>query len=102
MVQRCLASANNLDLIPIHVHSTFDMKGNHMTKSAEIIASEIQTLSDLEKLQIVDAILSDLDKSDPEIDRAWINESKKRWALYNSGKAETVSYMRVMEKYRNS
>lgn len=72
-----------------------------MTKLAEKIASEINALSDIEKLQIVDAILTDLDKTDPEIDRIWAEESRKRWAAYKSGTIEVVPYDKVMEKYRN-
>jgi len=72
-----------------------------MTKLAEKIASEINALSDIEKLKIVDAILTDLDKTDPEIDRIWAEESRKRWAAYKSGTIEVVSYDKVMEKYRN-
>ncbi len=72
-----------------------------MTKLSEKITSEINALSDIEKLQIVDAILTDLDKSDPEIDQIWAEESQKRWAAYKSGSIKTVSYDQVMEKHRN-
>jgi hypothetical protein len=40
-----------------------------------------------------------LDKPDPEIDRIWAVESRKRWLAYKAGKLETVSYNQVMEKY---
>jgi len=39
---------------------------------------------DLEKLRLVDAILSDLEKPDPEIDGIWAEEAKKRWAAYKA------------------
>jgi len=47
----------------------------------------------------VDAILSDLDKPDPEIDRVWAEEARKRWAAYKAGKVPTVSYESVMAKH---
>jgi hypothetical protein len=40
-----------------------------------------------------------LDKPDPEIDRIWAEEAKKRWKAYKAGKVATVSYEQVMKKY---
>jgi len=48
----------------------------------------------------VNAILTDLDKPDPEIDRVWAKEARKRWAAYKAGKIPTVSYESVMAKHR--
>jgi putative addiction module component (TIGR02574 family) len=73
-----------------------------MTKTAEKIAEEIHSLTDVEKLQLVDAILTDLDKPGPEIDRIWAEEARKRWAAYKEGRIPTVSYQEVMDKHRNS
>jgi putative addiction module component (TIGR02574 family) len=41
-----------------------------------------------------------LDKPDPEIDRVWADEARKRWAAYKAGRISTVSYEEVMSKYR--
>ncbi len=71
-----------------------------MTKTVKKLATEIHTLPDVEKLQLVDAILTDLDKPDPAIDRVWAQEARKRWAAYKAGKIETVSYETVMGKHR--
>ncbi len=71
-----------------------------MTKAAEKIASDISTLSDVEKLHLVDFILKDLDRPDPEIDRIWADEARKRWNAYKSGKIQSVSYQDVMSKYK--
>ena len=71
-----------------------------MTKTAEKLASEIQSLPDVEKLRLVDAILTDLDKPDLEMDRIWANEARKRWAAYKAGRISTVSYQEVMDKHR--
>lgn len=40
-----------------------------MAKSLDKLAKEIHELPDVEKLRLVDEILTDLDKPDPEIDR---------------------------------
>jgi putative addiction module component (TIGR02574 family) len=76
--------------------------GTDMPKTADQLASEVHSLSDVEKLRLVDTILADLDKPDPEIDRIWAEESRKRWAAYRAGRIPTVSYQKVMEKHRSS
>lgn len=42
-----------------------------MAKNVDEITEAIRELPDTEKLRLVDTILSDLDKPDPEIDRVW-------------------------------
>jgi putative addiction module component (TIGR02574 family) len=73
-----------------------------MAKSVEKLAEEIRDLPDVEKLRLLDAILSDLDKPDPEIDGVWAAEARKRWAAYIAGKVPTVTYKSVMAKHRRS
>jgi putative addiction module component (TIGR02574 family) len=71
-----------------------------MAKNVDEITEEIRKLTDVEKLRLVDTILSDLDKPDPEIDRVWAEEARARWAAYKAGKVPTVSYESVMAKHR--
>ena len=73
-----------------------------MAKTVDKLKEEIHSLPDIEKLQLVDVILADLDKPDPEIDRVWAEEARKRWAVYKAGRAPTVSYESVMAKHRRS
>jgi putative addiction module component (TIGR02574 family) len=73
-----------------------------MTTKTEKLSAEIQTLSDMEKLRLVDEILSDLDRPDPEIDRIWAEEARQRWTAYKAGHIPSVSYQEVMDKYRDS
>lgn len=72
-----------------------------MPTTADRLEQEIKSLGEVEKLRIVDAILTDLDKPDPEIDRIWAEEARKRWDAYKAGKLKTVSYEEVMSKYRD-
>lgn len=51
-------------------------------------------------MRVVDAILKELHKPDPEIERVWAEEAKKRWAAYKEGRIETVSYEDAMTNYR--
>ena len=71
-----------------------------MSMTADRLASEIRDLPDAEKLRLVHAILTDLDKPDPEIDRIWAEEARKRWAAYKAGEIPTVAYADVMAKHR--
>jgi putative addiction module component (TIGR02574 family) len=68
-----------------------------MAKNVDDITEEIRKLSDADKLRLLETIVSDLD---PEIDRVWADEARKRWSAYNAGKVPTVSYESVMAKYR--
>ena len=70
-----------------------------MAKKMEKLAEEIHELPDIEKLRLVDVILKDLDKPDPEIDRVWAAEARKRWSAYKAGRVATVSYKSVMAKH---
>lgn len=72
-----------------------------MTKAASKLAAEIHGLPDADKLQLVDAILAELDKPDPEIDRVWAEEARKRWSSYKAGRSRAVSYASVMARYRS-
>jgi putative addiction module component (TIGR02574 family) len=65
------------------------------------LKENIESLSDIEKLELVDSILMTLDRPDPKIDRIWAEEARKRWKAYKSGKMETVPYDQVMSKYKN-
>jgi putative addiction module component (TIGR02574 family) len=74
-------------------------RDEHMSITADKLASEVQALPDIEKLRLVYAILADLDRPDPELDRIWAAEARKRWAAYKEGKIPTVSYAELMAKY---
>ncbi len=63
------------------------------------LAAKIKSLPDNEKIEPVDSILIQLDKPDPEIDRVWADEARKRWQAYKMGKVETVPYEQVMAKH---
>ena len=67
----------------------------------KVLKAKIRSLSDTEKLELVDSILIQLDRPDPEIDRIWAEEARNRWQAYKAGKLESVPYDKVMGKYRN-
>ena len=63
---------------------------------------KIHGMADVEKLRLVDAILSELDRPDPELDRVWAAEARKRWSAYRAGQLDTISYREVMARHRKS
>jgi len=64
------------------------------------IAVKIKSLPDIEKIELVDSILLQLDKPDPEIDKIWADEARQRWQAHKRGKIATVPYDQVMDKHR--
>lgn len=71
-----------------------------MSTSTDELVSEIRALPDAEKLRLVDAILHDLHKPDPEMERVWAEEAKRRWDAYKAGRIPTVSYEDLMAKHK--
>jgi len=57
-------------------------------------------LPDLDKLAVVDRILTDLDQPDPVVDKVWGEEARKRWEAYRQGRVQAIPYAKVMAKYR--
>jgi len=70
-----------------------------MATQADKLVSEIRALPDEEKLRVLDAILTELDRPDDEIDRVWAIEARKRWSSYKAGQLQTVTYEELMGKY---
>lgn len=70
-----------------------------MLNSQELY-QQINQLPPLEKLQLAEQLLADLDVPNPEIDAIWREEAQKRWQAYKAGELKTVSYETVMQKYK--
>ena len=70
-----------------------------MSAATDELLAKIKQLSDEEQLRLVDAVLTNLGASEPQITRVWIDEARKRWSAYKTGKIPTVSYEDVMAKY---
>ena len=64
------------------------------------LLKEALTLNSSEKAQLVDKLLSILDKSDKEIDRLWAEEAEDRIDAYDQGKIKKITLEKVLEKYR--
>ena len=71
-----------------------------MGTAAQKVRKQVRSLPDSDKLQLVDVLLTELDKPDPEIDRVWAAESQRRWRAYKSGKMKAIPYSEVMKKFK--
>ena len=64
------------------------------------IFKETLTLRPSEKAQLIDKLISTLDKPDSEIDELWAKEAEDRIDAYDQGKLKAVSLEKVLQKYR--
>jgi len=72
-----------------------------MAMRVDELISEVLALPYHEKVQVLDAILVNLDKHNCEIEKAWAEEVHRRWIMYKAGQLRTVSYDEVMDKYKH-
>ena len=70
-----------------------------MTNTDSILKDAL-TLRPSEKAQLIDRLISSLDKSDKEIDELWAKEVEDRIDAYEQGKMKTISIEEVLQKYR--
>jgi len=68
--------------------------------TTENIIKEALTLRPSEKAQLIDKLISTLDKPDTEIDELWAKEAEDRIDAYDQGKLKAVSLEKVLQKYR--
>ena len=64
------------------------------------IFKEALTLKPSEKAQLIDKLISTLDKSDKEIDELWAKEAEDRIDAYDQGKIKAISLEKVLQKYK--
>jgi putative addiction module component (TIGR02574 family) len=74
-------------------------KGEKMT-STNTILKEALALKPSQKAELIDKLLSSLDKPDKEIDELWAKEVEDRIDAYDRGKIRAISLEKVLEKYR--
>jgi hypothetical protein len=71
-----------------------------MANSTDKLISEIRSLSNEEKLRVLEALLTDLNPAASKIDAMWIEKARERWYAYKAGRLTTVSYEELMSKYK--
>ena len=68
--------------------------------TTESILKEALTLKPSDKAQLIDKLISSLDKPDKEIDELWAKEAEDRIDAYDQGNIKVVSLEKVLQKYR--
>jgi len=66
----------------------------------EEIFLDVSSLKSLDKLQLVEKILTSLNPIDRNIETIWANEAEDRLEAYDQGLLSTVSAKDVFEKYQ--
>ena len=61
--------------------------------------NEISTLKPVDKIKLVERILTSLNSPNKEIDKIWEEEIENRIKAYENGKLKTVSASKVFSKY---
>ena len=64
------------------------------------ILEQAISLQPIEKAELVDTLISSLDKSDNSLDLLWANEAESRLSAYKNGKLKSVSLDEVLSKYK--
>ncbi len=67
---------------------------------ANNILKDALTLKPSQKAELIDRLLSTLDKPDREIDELWAKEAEDRIDAYDRGKIKAIPLEKVLEKYK--
>ncbi len=70
-----------------------------MEKSKEILKKAMD-LSASEKAELIDRLLSSLEKPNRDVDELWAKEAEDRIDAYEKGELRVLSIKEVLEKYR--
>ena len=68
------------------------------TMSINDIIDEALTLKPQERYMIMEKLNDSLNVPNPEVEKAWIDESMRRYEAYKNGTLKTVSYEEVFGK----
>jgi hypothetical protein len=56
-------------------------------------------LGDLEKIQLIEWLMDDLDRPDPEIEKQWIEESEKRYLAFKKGLVKKIPFEEISTRF---
>lgn len=72
-----------------------------MARAVKDIEQDIRTLSSEEKVELMRALIAELDApADPNVERAWLETSQRRYRELVEGKVEGVPGPLVFERLR--
>ena len=62
---------------------------------------KISKLDDLEKIQLIEWLMDDLDQPDPEVEKQWIKESEKRYQAFKKGHIKKISLEEITFRFKS-
>ncbi len=69
-----------------------------------MITKELQDntlqLNVLDKIHLVEVIMESLDKPDHNVEKAWIEESERRYQAYKNGKIKGIPYSEITKRLK--
>lgn len=68
-------------------------------ETLEKLANQVTALKPVDKLKLVDIILYSLDKTNPEIEKAWIAEAEARYEAYKKGHLKATDWEEIKKRY---
>ena len=68
--------------------------------STEEILLQAKSLPPAEKIDLIEALMNQLDRVDQGIEREWAAEARDRLSAYREGKIRAIPLEQVLEKYR--
>ena len=68
--------------------------------STEELLKQAKALAPAQKLELVEALLNELDRTDDRVDTAWAVEAADRLAAYRKGEIQAIPLAQVLAKYR--
>ena len=63
------------------------------------IQEEVLKLGDLEKIRLIEMLMHDLDRPNPNVEKLWIEESEKRYKAYKEGKVKGIPLEVIQKRY---
>ena len=70
-----------------------------MPTTLDELCAKAKELPDLEKLALVDALLAQLNRPDPELDNVWLQEARNRRQAYREGRLQARDYEDVIKDF---
>ena len=68
--------------------------------STDELLKQASSLAPAQKLELAEALLNELDRTDDRIDVAWSAETEDRLAAYRKGEIRATPLAQVLAKYR--
>ena len=66
--------------------------------SVNQLAEKAIILRPTERIQLIEAILHSLDKLNPDIEQAWVDESETRYEAYRKGELEATDWDEIKKR----